>query len=178
MATRWIAAAGAQSITVADLAAARLEHARRGGATSTLEGDISEHHDAIYAIDNGNGPSIVIDTTGNPAAFKHALDAAARFGKVILLGDTGYPDRQHLTSDMMSKGLTVQATHDSHDRGGWDQRRIDAHFFSLVKSGRFDLDGLITHEFMPEDCKKAYALAETDRGNAMGILYDWTGMGY
>lgn len=178
MATRWIAAAGAHSITVADLAAARLEHAKRGGATSVLEGDVAEHRDTIAAIDNGSGPSIVIDTTGNPAAFKHALDAAARFGKVILLGDTGYPDRQHLTSDVMSKGLTVQATHDSHDRDGWDQRRVDTHFFSLVRSGRFCLDGLITHEFTPADCAKAYDLAETDRGNAMGILYDWTGMDY
>jgi 2-desacetyl-2-hydroxyethyl bacteriochlorophyllide A dehydrogenase len=174
MTTRWIAAAGARSITVADLAPARLEHARRGGAKAVLEGDIGDHRDAIAAIDQGNGPGVVIDTTGNPAAFKHALDAAARFGKIILLGDTGYPDRQHLTSDMMSKGLTVQATHDSHDRDGWDQRRVDAHFFSLVKSGRFNLDGLITHEFSPADCDKAYDLAETDRGNAMGILYDWT----
>ena len=178
MATRWIAAAGARSITVVDLAVARLEHAKRGGATSALEGDVAEQRETIAAIDDRSGPSIVIDTTGNPAAFKHALDATARFGKVILLGDTGYPDRQHLTSDMMSKGLTVQATHDSHDRDGWDQRRVDAHFFSLVQSGRFNLDGLITHEFTPVDCAKAYDLAETDRGNAMGILYDWTGTDY
>ena len=175
MATRWVAAGGARSVIVADIAETRLRHARRGGATVLLPGDIAAHGDAITAIDDGNGPAIVIDTTGNPEAFRHALSSAARFGTVILLGDTGYPDRQHLTSDVMSKGLTIQATHDSHDRGGWDQRRIDALFFGLLSAGRFPLDGLITHEFAPTDCAAAYEQAESDRGNAMGILFDWTG---
>ncbi|MGI9248931.1 MAG: zinc-dependent alcohol dehydrogenase, partial [Woeseiaceae bacterium] len=112
--------------------------------------------------------------TGNPAVFQHALAAAPMFGKVILLGDTGYPGRQCLTSDIMWKGLTVQAVHDSHDRDGWTQRRIDKKFFASVADGRFDLSGLITHEFSPADCAKAYALADEQRESVMGLLYDWS----
>lgn len=178
MAIRWASAAGVKSLTVADLSEKRLEHATRGGARATLAGDIKDHKDTIAAIDDGRGPSVVIDTTGNPAAFAHALGAAAKYGTVILLGDTGYPDRQHLTSDLMLKGLTIQATHDSHDRDGWTQRRIDKEFFDLVAANRFGLDGLITHEFTPEECEKAYEIAEQQRGDAMGILYDWTQRDY
>lgn len=174
MAIRWLAARGAGRILVADFSEYRLQHAKRGGADTLFAGDISCHAKEIQRVDDGKGPSIVIDTTGNPKAFVHAMDAAARFGKIILLGDTGYPDRQHLSSAMMSKGLTVQATHDNHDRDGWTQRRIDEEFFGLVTDGKFDPGGLISHELSPKQCKQAYDIAENDRDNAMGILFDWS----
>ena len=176
MAVRWATTQGVETIAAVDLSGFRLDHATRGGATMVMEGDVADCIGKIQAIDGGNGPSIIVDTTGNPEVFKHALSAAPMFGKVILLGDTGYPGRQCLTSDVISKGLTVQAVHDSHDRGGWTQRRIDEKFFSCVGDGRFDLSGLITHEFFPEDCAKAYALADEQRENVMGILYDWNEM--
>lgn len=178
MAIRWAKVAGVQACVVVDLSRARLEHALRGGATSVLCGDVVAHLEEIRAMDEGKGPALVIDTTGNPSVFSSALAAAAQFGKVILLGDTGFPGQQCLTSDVMSKGLTIQATHDSHDRDGWTQRRIDRHFFACVQDGRFDLAGLITHEFSPEACEAAYALAEQQRENVMGLLFDWSQTDY
>jgi threonine dehydrogenase-like Zn-dependent dehydrogenase len=106
--------------------------------------------------------------------FAGALGAAAMFGRVVLLGDTGYPARQALTSDVMTKGLTIVATHDHHDRDGWTQRRIDALFYRSATGGSFPLDGLITHEFSPEACGAAYELADQHRDEAIGILFDWS----
>ncbi|MGI9261233.1 MAG: zinc-binding dehydrogenase [Woeseiaceae bacterium] len=174
MAIRWASAEGAATIAVADLSTFRLKLGLRGGATVTMQGDVADHISNFQLLDGGKGPSIIVDTTGNPAVFRHALSAAPKFGKVILLGDTGYPGRQCLTSDVMSKGLTIQAVHDSHDRDGWTQRRIDEKFFAGVIDGRFNLTDLITREFSPTECKKAYALAEEQRENVMGILYDWS----
>ncbi len=173
MAIRWANAAGVGTVAVVDLSGFRLGHAVKGGATHTMRGDVAQHLEQIRKINAGKGPSLVIDSTGNPAVFRHALAAAAQFGKVVLLGDTGFPSRQCLSSDVMTKGLTIQATHDSHDRDGWTQRRIDTLFFRCVKNARFDLSGLITHEFSPEDCEAAYSLAQQQRDHAMGILYDW-----
>lgn len=175
MALRWARAAGMATIAVVDLAPLRLALAAAGGATACLEGGMAERRDALRAISGGEGFDVVVDTTGNPAVFADALGAAAMFGKLVLLGDTGYPSRQSLTSDVMTRGLTIVATHDHQDRGGWTQRRIDALFFSLVQRGSFGLDGLITHEFSPRDCEAAYALASDRRDEAIGILYDWTG---
>ncbi len=173
MAIRWAKVAGLEAIVVVDLSAFRLEHALRGGATQTLSGDVVQHLATIKEMNEGKGPALVIDTTGNPAVFQSALSVAAMFGKVVLLGDTGFPGKQCLTSDVMTKGLTIQATHDSQDRDGWTQRRIDSLFFTSVQEGRFDLAGLITHEFSPEECAAAYTLAERQREQAMGILFDW-----
>jgi 2-desacetyl-2-hydroxyethyl bacteriochlorophyllide A dehydrogenase len=176
MTTRWASASGVKERVVADLSAMRLEHAARGGATRILHGSVDDFADDIRQMNEGAGPPLVVDTTGSPAVFSQALAAAGRFGKVLILGDSGFPGKQCLTSDVMTKGLTIQATHDSHDVDGWTQRRIDALFFELVIQGKFDLSGLITHEFSPADCARAYALASDNREQAVGILYDWTAL--
>jgi threonine dehydrogenase-like Zn-dependent dehydrogenase len=173
MAIRWAKVAGVKCIAVVDLSAFRLEHAVQGGATEALCGDVVQHLAAIRRMNDGKGPMLVVDTTGNPAVFQAALSVAAVFGKVVLLGDTGFPGKQCLTSDVMTKGLTIQATHDSQDRDGWTQRGIDSLFFRCVQDGRFDLSGLMTHTFLPAECEQAYALAEQQREQAMGILFDW-----
>lgn len=174
MALRWARAAGVAQRVVVDLSTRRLAHAAAGGATRTFEGTIDSHLAALRAEAGRDGFEVVVDTTGNPAAFHGALAVAGTYGKVVLLGDTGYPSRQSLTSDVMTRGLTIVATHDHQDRGGWTQRRIDALFFQLVREGAFPLDGLITHEYAPERCVEAYALATERRHEALGILFDWT----
>jgi len=175
MTVRWATAMGVSERIVADLSGLRLEHATRGGATRVLHGSVDDFADDISSMNHGEGPPLVVDTTGSPAVFPMALAAAGCFGKVLILGDSGFPGHQCLTSDVMTKGLSIQATHDSHDIDGWTQRRIDALFFKLVRHGRFDLSNLITHEFSPIDCAAAYALASDRREQAVGILYDWTG---
>jgi len=176
MAVRWARAAGMRRIVVVDLSELRLGLASRGGATDCIRGALGDRDTLLPASSQGDGYGLVVDTTGNPAVFQPALGSAAMFGRIVLLGDTGFPSRQALTSDMMTKGLTLVATHDHHDRGGWTQRRIDALFFKLVQDGSFALDGLITHEFAPPDCERAYALASDCRDKALGILFDWTRM--
>ncbi len=174
MCVRWAARAGLATLAVADVSGFRLEHAKQGGADTLIEGDIASGMERISAMNEGHGPDVVIDSTGNAEVFASALAAAGKFAKVILVGDSGYPSRQCLSSDVMSKGLTIQATHDSHDLGGWTQRKVDAHFFDLLHRGQFNLSGLITHEFLPEQCREAYQQADKRRGESMGILYDWT----
>ena len=177
MCTRWAKVLGAKTIMICDWSADRLGHAERGGATSALRGSLEDSLEEILALTGGEGPTVVVDSTGNPDVLVGCLAAVRRFGKIVVVGDTGYPERQHLSSHVMTKGLTIVATHDSHDRDGWTQRNVDSLFFSHVGQNRFPLGGLISHEFSPRDHHQAYRLAEEDRSGAMGILFDWTGEG-
>lgn len=64
----------------------------------------------------------------------------------------------------------------SNTRVEWCSNSIDNfndRFISLLTL-KFNLDGLITHEFAPENSEDAYQLAEQQRSDTMGILYDWT----
>ena len=166
MSVRWAVASGLANVTVVDVAPFRLELARRGGASATI---------ASTVADAGlSDVPLVIDTTGNADVLTGCLRICGRFAKVVLLGDTGRPHLQHLTSDVITKGLTIVGTHDTHDRGGWPEARVNRVFFELVSTGRFPLDGLITHVVDGRDPAKAYELANTVREQTLGICFDWT----
>ena len=169
MSVRWAHASGLATVTVVDLTPFRLELARRGGATETIQRPVAEC--------GLSDVPLVIDTTGNADVLPECLRICGRFGRVVLLGDTGRPGTQHLTSDVIVKGLTIVGTHDMHDRGGWPEPCVNALFFNLVTTGRFSLDGLITHVLDPRDASKAYELANTARDETMGICFDWTQAG-
>ncbi len=174
---RWASAMGVAEVVAVDMSEYRLQLALRGGATRTIAGALESASASIAQMNGGDGPSLVVDTTGNAAVFAQCLAVAAKFGKLILLGDSGHPQQQCLTSDAMTKGLTIQVTHDSHDLDGWTQDKVDQQFLELVGAGKINLDGLITHEFSPAECAHAYALASENRHQAVGILYDWKGHG-
>lgn len=114
MSVRWAVASGLRSVTVVDVAPFRLALAQRGGASRAIESTVAES--------GLSDVPLVIDTTGNADVLAACLRICGRFGKVVLLGDTGRPEQQHLTSDVITKGLTIVGTHDTHDRGGCRSR--------------------------------------------------------
>ncbi len=173
MTLRWARAAGVEHLIVNDTVPLRLELAKKGGATATIAKPIGDAIEDIKQANGGLEPEIVIDTTGNATVFSAALSVTAKYGKVVVMGDTGSPANQHLTPDLMMKGLRVVAAHDCHETAEWDTPRIGRLFFTLVADGRICLDGLNTHTFRPEECVKAYDLASTRRQETMGIVFDW-----
>jgi 2-desacetyl-2-hydroxyethyl bacteriochlorophyllide A dehydrogenase len=174
MSIRWANAAGAQRITVVDMVEQRLAMAKMGGATAVVTQSIDKAADEIIKANGGQAPNVIMDTTGNEHVFAHALGVAPKFGRVIIMGDTGAPSQQRLSSDVMVKGLRITAAHDSHEDETWKAKTIYPLFFTMVTSGRMNLNSLNTHTFAPEECKKAYEVANTQRGQTMGILFDWS----
>ncbi len=175
MSIRWARAAGAGSIVVVDTAAHRMPLAKAGGATVLVEKSITEARGAILVAGRGELPCVVIDSTGNAAVFAAALGLARNFGKIVVLGDTGAPAQQKLTSDVITRGLSIVGVHDGHETAVWHNATIIGLFFNLAASGRFPLGGLTSHVFAPADCAEAYATANRDRASTMGLVFDWTG---
>jgi 2-desacetyl-2-hydroxyethyl bacteriochlorophyllide A dehydrogenase len=149
MALRWVVASGAGNVIVADLVEKRLQLALAGGATAIISKPINEAVAEIKAVNNNVLPSIVIDTTGNASVFSSALELCADFGTVVILGDTGTPTSQHLTKDVITRGLHIVGAHDNHENISWNKKNIAQLFFSLVQRGKFNLEGLNTHYFSP-----------------------------
>jgi threonine dehydrogenase-like Zn-dependent dehydrogenase len=103
-----------------------------------------------------------------------------RLGKLLLLGDTGTPGEQRLTSDVMTMGITIISAHDSNppqeaqDRDWWTKPHMAELFFTYLQRGQMDVESLITHRYSPADAKEAYAMLTTKRAEAMGVIFDWT----
>ena len=174
MTIRWAHALGAASITVVDSMPSRLAMAKAGGATTTIAKPIDQAKEEILAAGKGVGPRVVIDSTGNAAVLSAALGIVANFGSVLLLGDTGFPQDQHLTKDVLTRGLSIIGVHDSHNTPEWHEKTISELFFTYMTSGRFNMEGLATHFFKPEQCMEAYAVANRDRASTMGVLFNWS----
>lgn len=174
MSLRWAAGAGVGNIIVVDTASHRIPLAKAGGATATVTASIGQAREAILQAGAGKLPRVVVDTTGNAEVFAAALSLVRDRGTVVVLGDTGQPTKQTLSSDFIVRGLTLVGAHDMHNTAEWTDATITQLFFSLVASGRFPLAGLNSHVFKPEQCDEAYATANRNRATTMGIVFDWT----
>ena len=124
MSVRWAKAMGCRYIGSADLVEGRLALARRGGATSTFSKPLGDSLDELKAAFGGALPRIVIDTTGHPQVFATALGVTRDWGRVVVLGDTGSPASQHLTPDVITRGLTIVGAHDGHVDDTWNDATI------------------------------------------------------
>ena len=177
MVVRWVANSAVSEIIAIDRNEKRLVLAGKGGATRTIAGALEEKIDFIVKDLGGRRPELIFDCTANPSVLANALRLAADRGKIILLGDTGFPAAQHLTSDLVLRGISIVGAHDLHTQAdpGWkDERKIFDLFFQLLSRGRFSTANLVTHRFDPRQAQEAYLLAESAKGKTGGILFDWS----
>jgi 2-desacetyl-2-hydroxyethyl bacteriochlorophyllide A dehydrogenase len=171
---------GAQHVIAIDLAAPRLELARAHGATAVLHAGAGEARDEVLRLTDGLGADVVYDVTGAPAVFPTALRLLRRFGRLVLLGDTGTPTEQRLTGDVVTKGLHIIGAHDgnppaeSTDHAYWSSQRMAELFFTYLQRGDMHVRELITHRYTPAEAPRAYSLLRDQRATTMGVIFDWT----
>lgn len=170
---------GARMVIAIDPASRRLDMAKDHGATHTLPIDAATAVDEVIKL-TGSGADVVYDVTGHADVFPNCLRMARRLGKVVLLGDTGYPGKQCLTPDVVTRGLHLIGSHDSNapqtssDPLVWDHHRMAQLFFEYLQRGDMRVSDLVTHRYAPHEAPEAYAMLRDRRSEAMGVLFDWT----
>lgn len=195
---RWVLASGAWEVAVVDLSEERLELARRAGATHLLRvsaADAVAEMERVFSVGTAAQapkgaatdpappqgasdprPDVAIDATGSAAVFGPILAMPRTGGKVLLMGDPGNPDDQHLTPDLLTRSLTVVGAHFMTrfpDRTWPDIHRV---FFRMVQDGRIRMDGMTTRTLDPREPQAAYRLAVDERDRVMGLIFDWSGV--
>src|SRR4051794_1490295 len=88
--------------------------ARSHGATTTLAMGAADARDDVLRLTEGLGLTAIYDVSGASAVLPAALRLLRRFGRLVLLGDTGTPTDQRLTSDVITKGLRIIGAHDNN----------------------------------------------------------------
>lgn len=171
---------GARRVIGIDPAAPRLEYAALSGATHALPLRADQALASVQAITEQRLADVVYDVTGFPQVFASALALPRKFGTVLLLGDTGTPSGQQLSSHVITQGLRIVAAHDSHpppassDFAYWSNQKIAELFFTYLARGQMNVKDLISHRYAPAQAQEAYAMLIRDRASAMGVLFDWT----
>ena len=172
--------AGAAEVIVIDTAEGRLKFAAKHGATKTICRPVGEAAEEVRQASDGKMAEVVFDMTGHWSVFPHALGLLKRFGRMVLIGDTGQPEKQHMVHDVLNKDLTIMGAHDNNspmvedDHLPWSRKNMVKLFYRYLVQGRMRVKDMITHRFDPREAKEAYGLLTQRRSEAMAVVFDWT----
>lgn len=169
--------AGASKVIAIARSGPRLAAAAAHGATDVVERPADEAVTEIHRLTNRDGAHVVLDVTGSAKVLPHALRMARRRGTVVILGDTGYPEDQHLTPDLILKGLRVVGAHFDHADTA-EHGQMARGFFAALERGDLGVGDLITHRIDAHQAPKAYAALSAKSETTLGVVFDWTGTGH
>jgi alcohol dehydrogenase, propanol-preferring len=141
------AALGARVIGV-DLSTAKLEWARRMGATETLNPTAVPRLDRAVREITGGGADVALEAVGRPETQEQALSCVRTGGRLVLVGYS--PDSMRLNSGRaMYRELEVL--------GSLGCRPVDyPRVIELARQGRLRVAELVTHRFALEEIERAF----------------------
>jgi len=161
--THLCALSGAGKLIVTDAREAPFEVSRAFGATDCVNVAETDAKEAILELTEGVGADIVIETSGFPASSAMCLDVVRKEGKLAHIGWAD--DLPPLpVIPIMAKTLTVYGVGGNGGRGQYERA------LELVRSGRFDLDPLVTHRFSLDDVTEAFDVASSKAGGAIKVI--------
>lgn len=178
--TQYLAVAGARRIIAIDPVQLRLDLARAHGATHTLALDVTGARPEIEKITAGRMLDVVFDITGHPAVLAPAIQLLRRLGRVVLLGDTPTPSRQHLGPGVVSNSIAILGIHGTmspvyaSEFNPWTAQEMAVLFFDYLLQNRMRVSDLVTHRYSPLDAPQVYADIQRDPSGMLGVIFDWS----
>lgn len=160
---------GAEQIVAVDLSPARLELAKRFGATHTVLATEGDSVEQITALTGGFGADFTFEATGNVAVMGQAVEAARMgWGLCTLLGVAGRGEKLEIVPRFLITGRRVQG-------GSFGGARGRTHVPQLVEmylAGELDLDGFISHRIRLDEVNRGFELMEAQDGVRSVIQFD------
>ncbi len=155
------------NIIVADVVDSKLEDARKNGAGWTVNLRSEDLEQRVREITDGYGVTVTIDAACTKDSLMNALKATGNAGRVITMGfsvaDTAV--NQFLIT---SKELDV--------RGSRLQNRKFGEAIELIKSGKVDLNGFVSHTFQLTDAQKAFDFVDSHDPGIRKIAFTFDGL--
>lgn len=162
---RLAAASGAGQLLVSDVREEVFAVSRAYGATTCLDSRDPDLVQQVLDLTGGRGADVVVETSGAPAATASVIDLVRKEGKASFIGYAndlpGIP-----VVPMMLKTLTVLGIGGNGGRGQYERS------LELIRTGRVDIEPLVTHRFALDDVAEAFEVASTKRDGAIKVLVE------
>ncbi|MGH9179360.1 MAG: S-(hydroxymethyl)mycothiol dehydrogenase [Acidimicrobiales bacterium] len=145
--------AGARKVIAVDVNAAKLELAKRFGATHTVDSSAADPVAAIKELTNGVGVDVVIEAVGRPETYRQAFDARDLAGTLVLVGvPTPGMTLELPLIEVFGRGGALKSSWYGDCLPSRDfPRLIDLHL-----SGRLDLDGFVSETIALDEVEEAF----------------------
>jgi S-(hydroxymethyl)glutathione dehydrogenase / alcohol dehydrogenase len=152
--------AGADRIVAVDLSQARLEEARRHGATDTrIAAD--DLVDWIRGETGGYGADFTFEATGNVGVMQQAVEAAREaWGLATMIGVAGKGETLDVVPRLLITGRRVTGS----SFGGVKGRSQVPELVDRWLSGEFDAEALVTNRIPLDDVNEAFDAMERQEG--------------
>jgi Zn-dependent alcohol dehydrogenase len=151
------AIAGADRIIAVDLLDSKLEHARRFGATHTVNASAGHAVEQVRALAGGKGVDYAFEVIGLPATMRQAYDSLGKRGVAVVVGVS--PMTAEVSVPVMS--LVYEERVLTGSVYGSSRPRIDIpKLINLYRSGRLKLDELLTRTYPFKQINEAYEALE------------------
>ncbi|MDX3710659.1 S-(hydroxymethyl)mycothiol dehydrogenase [Streptomyces europaeiscabiei] len=145
--------AGAAKIIAVDIDDAKLDTARKLGATHTVNSKNVDAVEAIRELTGGFGADVVIEAVGRPETYKQAFYARDLAGTVVLVGVPTPEMKLELPLlDVFGRGGTLKSSW----YGDCLPSRDFPMLIDLYLQGRLDLDAFVTETIVLDDVEKAF----------------------
>jgi threonine 3-dehydrogenase len=151
-------AAGASRIFVTDIDDRRLALAKKLGAVKAYKANDPKWIADIRSLTREDGPDVLLEMSGHPAAIDDGFKALRMGGTAALLGIPSRAISFDLSSHVIFKGATVLGINGRRMFETWYQME------ALLLSGRLELDEIITHELPMADFAKGFACMQSGEG--------------
>lgn len=100
---------GAARVIAVDVSAAKLETARRFGATDTVDARREDPVAAVRALTSGRGADYAFEAIGRPEVMAQAIESARRGGTIVLVGLGGHDETLALGAGSFTRSDKVVA---------------------------------------------------------------------
>ena len=159
----------AHPIVGIDVVDSKLDMAKRFGTThginSAKAGDFTAE---IRKIVGDKGADVVVDTTGNARVIEQAYELTHADGKTILVGVPKKGDNISIYSLPLHFKKVLTGSH-----GGGAEPHVDIpRYIRLMQAGKFNLAGLVTHEFNLDQINEAIAVMRSGKAGRVLVTMD------
>ncbi len=156
----------ANPIVGIDLVEEKLEMARKFGATHTVSAKTLDVNSQIKKIVGDKGADVVIDTTGNGRVIERAYELTHPDGKTILVGVPKHDDKVSIYTLPLHFKKVLKGS-----EGGSSRPHLDIpRYIRLMKTGKLNLSGIITHQFSLDKINHAIALIRTGTAGRVEVV--------
>jgi len=143
---------GVRQIIAVDTMPGKLEHARRLGATDTVEAGAEDPVAAVRDLTGGSGADVTLDFVGTSGTVRQAVGMTRRGGQVVLTG-LGAAEWTLPVGEVVGQGKVLRGNLLGMGSFAADFTRL----VELYRAGDLLLDEMITRTIGLEDVEAAFA---------------------
>jgi 2-desacetyl-2-hydroxyethyl bacteriochlorophyllide A dehydrogenase len=149
-------------VIAVDVDDAKLAKAQRLGVRYTINSMKDDLPARVKEITNDDGVNVAIEAVGLPQTFRAAVDLICFGGRVVYIGYAKKPV-EYETKLFVSKEVDIMGSRNAFSK------EIDE-VIGMFRSGRIDVNELVTHRFKLDEMEKALKLWDTSPGEVTKIL--------